>query len=1004
MPDAQVHGPDTTASAIARGGLNVRWVASVLGLLVALLGLGVIVGWWLDLEWLTHVRHEYTPMKPNAAAGNVLAGLALALWLGRSGTTRATAVAVRILSGLLIGLGALTLVEYLARVDLRIDRLLLPTGGDVDAANPGRMALLTAVIFVAMGIGLLAVLYRRWTAVHGVAATVSAIGYVALLGHVYGASALYAVVAYTQMSVHMAAAACALGVALEFCVPDHGLGRLLADRGAAGRIMRTLIPSVALVIPLLGWAVLRGEQSGWYGSAFAAAVIAATVGILGSTLTIRAASAALLSDEGHHQARTELETLATTLEERVKERTHEAAAVALDLTSIFDAAPVGMVRLGADGSCFAVNAEWRRLSGLSEGDSLGDGWLAAIHGGDRVEFERAVRAGVQTEKVCRLLTPGGPRTAAYAVRAVVGVDTDDVGYVATFADIHEQAEVERELHDARARIAAAFQASSLGIALVQLDGTILEANARLGQLTGHAVDELVGQPLSALLVEGYAGLEAEVRLSLLSGQRPFGRFECRLAGESDEVTWVLASVALVDPVPEGPQYFVTELEDITTRKLAGEQLAHASLHDALTGLPNRVLLLDRMQHALARAQDSDGSVSLLFVDIDRFKSVNDRLGHHTGDEVLRAVAERISKAARPSDTVSRLGGDEFVILAEGLASDRDALRIGERCRRALAAPLVYEGTALIVDASIGIAFARGSFSDPHVMLREADAAMYEAKARGRGRCVIFDETTRSRLTTSVVAATRLRGAVERDEIVVHYQPIVRLLGGDMVGAEALARWQPENWPQVQPDDFIPVAEESDLILEIGRHVMEAACHEAASWRFGERGLRMSVNVSAQQLVAGDPAASIMRVLHSTGLDPSALCVELTESVLIEARSASASLQTLRDVGVHLAVDDFGTGYSSLAYLRHFPVDIVKIDRALVERLGSSARDRSIVAGIAALGRSMGMDIIVEGVERRDQVDTLIELGCEFGQGFVFGHPAAADAVLDPESAARDTRP
>ena len=343
-------------------------------------------------------------------------------------TARAAAV-VRLTSGLLIGLGVLTLIEYSAGTDLGLDRLLLPPGGDADAANPGRMSLLSAVVFVALGIGLLAALYRRWAAVHVLAATVSTIGYVALLGYVYGVSALYGVGPYSRMSVHMAVAACALGVALELSVADHGLGRLLADRGAAGRIVRTLIPSVAVIIPVLGWAVLRGEQRGSYMSEFTAAVIAAAVAILGSTLTLRAAAAARLSDERHQEVRSELEALAATLEERVTERTDAAAAVALDLSSIFDAAPVGMVRLSGDGSCFTVNAEWRRMSGLSDQDSLGDGWLAAIHAGDRAELERAVRAGTQTEKVCRLLTPGGPRTTAYAVRAVEGVDTEHIGHV-----------------------------------------------------------------------------------------------------------------------------------------------------------------------------------------------------------------------------------------------------------------------------------------------------------------------------------------------------------------------------------------------------------------------------------------------------------------------------------------------------------------------------------------------------------------------------------------------
>jgi diguanylate cyclase (GGDEF)-like protein/PAS domain S-box-containing protein len=998
MPDGVGHTEvDTTSRADAgeppEGAL--RRTAWVLGLLMAALGCAVLAGWWLDVPSVTRVVGDFTPMKPNAALGVAVGGLgiAAAAWVPQRPWTRP---AVHAAGVLLIAVGGLTLLQVATGADLELDTWLLPAGADADSPHPGRMAHLAAAVFIAIGAGLLAVTRGRRPLADLLAFAAVSVGYVALLGYLYGVSSLYQVGAYSGMAVHMAGAACVLAVGLELCMPDHGLATLLRDKGGAGRITRTLMPTVAIVVPLIGWLVLRGQNSGWYNAGFSAAVIVASVGILGSALTLRAAVHARRSDERRDSALRSLEELTHTLEDKVTERTAAAAAVARDLIAVFDAAPVGMLRLDSDGRCFGANARWRQMSGLTLADSLNAGWLNALHPDDRPEVRHTVTVLDEYAPVtCRVLTPEGPRTALYAVRAGVPPANGQVSYIATFSDIHAETEARRALEAARARVSAAFDASSMGIALVGLDGTILEANQRLGELTGVAPQRLVGRRFADLLAAEWARAEEELRSALLGAHRSYGSLECELSGPPGNGAWVLANVALVDTQPVGPQYFVTELQDITARKLADERLAHAALHDALTGLPNRMLVMDRLTHALRRAERAGTSVGLLFVDVDHFKVVNDRLGHHAGDEVLRIVGDRILRAARPSDTVSRFGGDEFVIVCEDLSAISEIVRVAERFRRAIAAPIIVGGVDLTVDVSIGVAMAHTSSVAPDGLLRDADAAMYDAKAQGRGRCVVFDERMRSRLTKWITVETGLSGAVRRGEVLALYQPIVRLQSGAVVGVEALARWQPAGHELMTAAEFIPVAEDTGLIAEIGDHVLQLACVTASAWRCAERGIRMSVNVSAHQLLAGAFADNVMLALSTADLDPSVLCLELTESVLIEAADAVHSLQELREQGVHVAIDDFGVGFSSLGYLRRFPVDVLKIDKVFVDGMLANPRDAAIVTGIVHLGRSLGMDVVVEGIEERAQLTALVELGCELGQGHLFSAAASADEVLDP---------
>jgi diguanylate cyclase (GGDEF)-like protein len=429
---------------------------------------------------------------------------------------------------------------------------------------------------------------------------------------------------------------------------------------------------------------------------------------------------------------------------------------------------------------------------------------------------------------------------------------------------------------------------------------------------------------------------------------------------------------------------------------AFEDAVHQATHDPLTGLPNRSLVLDRLGQALSRSGRTGGRVTVLFADLDRFKVVNDSFGHSVGDGVLLRVSERLRAAVRPHDTVGRLAGDEFVVVCEDL-TDREALDVAERVATAVSKPILLEGRESVITASIGIAHAEpGTRAED--MLRDSDVAMYGAKERGRSRIELFDAEMRRRMIDRLEMERSLRSAITAGELRLDYQPIVCFDDWRVVAAEALVRWDHPERGVVDPAEFIPLAEESGLILPLGRWVMREACRQLAAWRAaGRRGLRVTVNLSARQFGDPDLIASVAEALARADLPADALWLEITESVLMEEVGATAdTLHALKALGVHLSVDDFGTGYSSLSYLKRFPVDLLKIDRSFVAGLGTDPEDAAIVHAIVSLAQSLRLAVVAEGVEHPDQLEALRRLGCNAVQGFLLAHPAPADGL--PEHA------
>ena len=427
------------------------------------------------------------------------------------------------------------------------------------------------------------------------------------------------------------------------------------------------------------------------------------------------------------------------------------------------------------------------------------------------------------------------------------------------------------------------------------------------------------------------------------------------------------------------------------------ELHHQAFHDALTKLPNRALLINRLEQALARAKRTSTGNAIVFLDLDRFKWINDSLGHRVGDRLIAAVADRFRDAVRPGDTVARLGGDEFVVLCEDLVEQSGATTVAQRMAESLVVPFDIDGHSIELTASFGVSFSDSSTDAPLDMVRDADLAMYRAKDRGRNRIEMYEPAMRAHADARLATEGALRLAIERHELTVHYQPVVRLFDAAVVGVEALVRWQDERQEFTLPGKFVALAEETGLILPLGLQVLTAACDQAAAWirQYPEREeFSVSVNLSGRQLENPGLAEEVDAALSASGLKPDRLWLEVTESVLLDESGPSFStLHTLKEVGVTLVVDDFGTGYSSLLYVRRLPVDVLKIDQSFVAGLGRQRADDTIVSTVIDLAHSLGLTAVAEGVETAEQAKRLAVLRCELAQGFYWSPPTDASTVM-----------
>ena len=473
--------------------------------------------------------------------------------------------------------------------------------------------------------------------------------------------------------------------------------------------------------------------------------------------------------------------------------------------------------------------------------------------------------------------------------------------------------------------------------------------------------------------------------------------EDRISRADGSVVWIRDEMTVVrgDEDQEPPLFFGVFL-DVTERKRMEAELERLALYDPLTGLPNRALFSDRLKHAIDRRGRAQAT-AVYFIDVDRFKRINDSLGHAAGDEVLREVAARIQRTLRPEDTVARFGGDEFTVLCESVGGVLEAVGVADRLQREIAQPLRAGGAELRLSASIGIALAEaGEDVDCSRLVEDADAAMYRAKERGGARTELFDVAMRERAVDALEIEQQLQHGLERGELRLFYQPLVSLSSGEMVGAEALIRWEHPERGLLSPDKFLPVAEESGLIVQVGAWAVGEACRRLRDWdrRNGGRStFSLAVNLSARELTHPDVVSTVLNAVRRSALDPCRLTIEVTESTAMADRdSGFRALRELHTAGVRIAIDDFGTGYSSLDHLREMPADILKIDRSFVAGMSANSPDTALVAAAIAMGRALELEVVAEGIETSEQVADLRELGCPLGQGFLFARPLPPEEI------------
>jgi diguanylate cyclase (GGDEF)-like protein/PAS domain S-box-containing protein len=556
------------------------------------------------------------------------------------------------------------------------------------------------------------------------------------------------------------------------------------------------------------------------------------------------------------------------------------------------------------------------------------------------------------------------------------------------------------LRDASEMFRVAFDYSAIGMALVFQTGRWHRVNRSFCDLLGYSEPEMLAREFQDF-VHPDDRLTSMAKLEqLLRGKLSTYQIEMRCMHKDGSAVWVMWSVsqALMDNTKSA--HLIYQLQSISDRKVAEERLLHDALHDTLTGLPNRALMLDHLRLTIARAKRRrDLRFAVLFLDLDRFKLINDTMGHMAGDQLLVGFARRLEKCLRPGDTIARVGGDEFTILLEDLADESEAVTVAERIHQELKLPFNLCGRDVFSTVSIGIAPGSLGYDQPDQILRDADTAMYRSKSLGKARHEMFDEEMHARSTDLLRLENDLRQAQEQNQFFVNYQPIVALDDFHVCGFEALVRWQHPERGLISPQDFIPVAEEGGQILQIGRWVLLEACHQMKRWheKFpSDESLYMTVNLSVKQFAQPDFIDQVRLILEATGLEAKYLKLEITESVLMDdIDSAAAMLVQLRALGVKLSIDDFGTGYSSLTYLHRFPIDTLKIDQSFVAVLDKDHLE--IVRTILSLAENLGMDVVAEGIETQEQMSLLRGLSCQSGQGYFFSRPMAvedAERVLE----------
>ena len=554
------------------------------------------------------------------------------------------------------------------------------------------------------------------------------------------------------------------------------------------------------------------------------------------------------------------------------------------------------------------------------------------------------------------------------------------------------------LRDALKRFEEVFEHAPIGMALADLNGRFYRVNPSLCEMLGYTDLELVGRRFSELTHPDDLAKNLARHDELQSGSRTEYTIQKRYRRSDSTYLWCQVNVSTVRDEAGAAQYEIGQIFDISQQRAAAEALEREARYDALTGLAARKLFLEALDRTLTHGRRRHDELGILFIDLDHFKHVNDTLGHSAGDELLVLGAKRLESVLRATDLACRFGGDEFMVLCPDLESPADIASLAERVRNVMGRPFRIRGIDVFVGASIGIAIADEN-STASTLVSQADSAAYRAKARGRNRYEVFDNELRDIIAHRLEIEQALRYAIANDELLLMYQPIIDTATSTVKGFEALLRWQRPGHGLIPPMDFLPIAEERDLMLPIGYVVLEKACAQLARWCVDEpdaaRYPTIAVNVSARQFAHPEFSERVETIIRDAGLDPSLLVFELTETTLMDDTAAtSAALSRMRSLGIQLAIDDFGTGYSSLSYLRKMPVNTVKIDRSFVAEITGTAGDATIVAAVIYLAHALGMNVVAEGAETIEHVEALHTFGCDYIQGFYYSKPLLPDDAAE----------
>jgi PAS domain S-box-containing protein/diguanylate cyclase (GGDEF)-like protein len=673
-------------------------------------------------------------------------------------------------------------------------------------------------------------------------------------------------------------------------------------------------------------------------------------------------------------------------------------------------APIGIFISDAEGQLLYANPAALELVGVDFDELRKQDWYERVHPDDHELLEQrraAARGSGQFLAEYRLLRNDG---SVRWVRARAAWVNDDLGHpiavVGTAADITDLVAADARIREREERLRAILETAAEGIISSDENGLIIEFNAAAERIFGYDSDEVVGK-------ESFGKLIAPPMRDVLVGwlnehlaggpPKVVGRGWREAPGLRKDGEVVPLELAVTEVQTSEGRLFTAVVHDISERKRFEQELEHLATHDPVTGLPNRALLTAQLEAALARANRHGSSVGVLFVDIDRIKLVTESLGHRAADELITSVAQRIGEAAGSSATVTRFSSDQFVVFVEDLEDVGDAVEIAVRIIESVNEPFQILGDEAFVDASVGVAFAPEGMGTAETLVSNADVAMSRAKDSSLTRYEVFDAEMRAWVDNRRRTEIALRRGIERGEFELHYQPVVALDSGEIYGVEALIRWQHPHFGLLPPSEFIPIAEDSSLIVPLGEWIIEEACRQLADWqeRHSSRNLRVSVNLSGRQLALPSLPETIAAALAQTSADPACLSFEITETVLLhDVETARKTLDGLKEIGVRLALDDFGTGYSPLTYLCDLPIDVVKIDRSFVSQLGQGTRDLSIVEAVISLARTLDLDVVAEGVETEDQAEMLRTLGCTYGQGYLFSRPIPTAELEDMIAAGR----